>query len=73
MPNSELDCRYGDTVISTYTPSCFWVAVDDTVATKSLGDVDECYSDTGKKRRKRSVVEDKPLDSSLNRKIMPSR
>ena len=60
-------------MISTYAPSCFWVAVDDTVATKSLGDVDECYSNTGKKRRKRSFVEDKPFDSSLNHKIMPSR
>ena len=65
--------RYGETVTSTYTPSCFLVAVDNTAATTALNDVDECYANTEKKRKKRSIVDDKPFDSSLNNIIMPSR
>ena len=56
-----------------HTPSCFLVAVHNTAATTALSDVEECYSNVSK-RRKRSIVEDKPLDSSFSKDIiMPSR
>ena len=56
-----------------HTPSCFLVDVHNTAATTALSDVEECYSNVSK-RRKRSIVEDKPLDSSFSKDIiMPSR
>ena len=67
-----MSCRYGATVTSTYTPSCFMVAVSSGAATTALSDVDECS--TGKrKKRKRSLVEDQPYAPTLEEVILPSR
>ena len=66
-------CRYGTTVTSMYTPSCFMVALSSGAATTALSDVDEC-STNKRKRRKRSIVEDKPFASTLAEDIiLPSR
>ena len=68
-----MHCRYGTTVTSMYTPSCFMVAVSSGAATTALSDVDEC-STNKKKRRKRSIIEDKPFASTLAEDmILPSR
>ena len=65
--------RYANTVTSLLTPSCFLVAVHNTAATTALSDVNECYANQ-RKRRKRSIVEDKPFASTLSKDIiMPSR
>ena len=58
---------------SLHTPSCFLVAVHNTASTTALGDVNECYENK-RKRRKRSIVEDKLFVSTLSKDlIMPSR
>ena len=65
--------RFEETVTIQYTPSCFLVAVANTAATTALSDVHECYSN-GRAIRRRSIVEDKPFDSSFTKDvIMPSR
>ena len=59
-------------MVSTHTPSCYVVAVHNLTATTALSDVDECQ--TNERRRKRSIVADKPHWNTWDKDlIMPTR
>ena len=61
-------CRTAETTMTvTTTPTCFQVAVADTVATAVLSGVPEC---AGKKKRS---IDDSPLQEKKQGDISPSR